>query len=1160
MRLKSIEIKGFKSFADRAKFFFSEGLTGIVGPNGCGKSNVVEAIRWALSSDTARSLRAQKMEDIIFSGTEKKTAQNLVEVSISFEDFEGAKTLPFQEVTITKKLARGGDSQLYLNKSQIRFLDLKALFSSTGLLKSAFALFEQGSVDRLIRLSPFERRPFFEEAAGISLFLDKKKASLQKLASSEENIERVSDLKKELEKRLILLEKQKQKSEEYLLLKKDALDCEHNYLTALWVRAENSFLREKEALKGVERQLLLLQEEEQIILRKIPSEEAVLKILVDKLTTCLQEEARIFSEHKHRNKEKNRLEQELLSLSKKEEEKTHHLSKESKLLEEVNLQAESFESQVYLAKGIFNEFSELEEKKRTVFLQFSKELKDAVLEESQKKEHLAELRVQLKQIQWQMDKTNGLFQEKLQLYEEKKQEEALTASSLKKKRFALEACTRCLSHLQPFEEKALRLQKICIEFLQKVKEKRSALSSLLEGQKRENASLEGKQSVLLQFLNSFEGYQEGAKALLKAAKDSSHPLFGKVRTFAEEAVKIIAKTPYSLASLQLFDQSLIVKSKQDMQQVLSYAKGAHLQGFNLVCEEEFGSSLLNVFPSLNFFEKTLKTGNEAPLWLYIEELQAYLAPFKMAISPSVQESSHLMRQEEMRTCDKKLKALKLQLEELELQRASITFMEASFLKAQEKVVFFLSDVKQKKSSLVFEYNQAKTALHSFEKLLDRLKCGVEAIKEQIDKLSSENDQLKKTVQELSFTARQEEKKWQALAEKNENLEGKKRLLETDLKQTEKKLREHELHCIESKHRLHHVNQQKGQLEEGIRKARQHILQIQKEVGDKQGELAGFAKEEPFFDEQMEQIKTEVPFLKTEKERVESSLQNLRNNGQKIREKSKDLQRRLYALQSLCDKFSKEKEEAETSFLNRLGKSLPDDFTAPEGDVDLLERKWLEVKKEKERLEGTVNMLALQEFNEHSARVQELGEQLEDLLEAKKHLLFAICQLDEKSRVAFEQTFAEVRSCFKKNFSLLFEGGEADLHLVGEADLLQSGIEVVARPPGKAFRPLTMLSGGERCLTSIALLMAFFNSKAAPFCVLDEIDAPLDEANVSRFLNLIKAYSERCQFILVTHNKKTMEACTHLYGISMQERGISKAFSLRFEEGKGPSFELAESAL
>lgn len=1181
MYLKRIEIAGFKSFAERTVIDFDRGLTAVVGPNGSGKSNITEAIRWVLGEQSAKSLRGGKMPDIIFAGTEKRKALNLAEVTVVLDNEERFLPLDFSEVSVTRRLKRTGESEYYINKQSCRLKDIVDLFMDSGLGKESFSIISQGKVEAIFNSKPEDRRGIFEEAAGVLKYKQRKTQAERKLFETEDNLNRVQDIVYELEGQLEPLSEQSHVAKKYLQLKEQltSIDVsvtvhEIDALKEQWQTKDEALKTIDETLSQVadsvgnfERTLINLRDKRQTIDHKLDQEQQQLLAATEAYEQAEGHKNVLFE--RSQNAEKN-------------------TSDYESNLATIQTRIEQFESE---RQTLIAELAEKEASKAGILTTVS-ELESLVTKYSQSaKDRLAELRSDYVELmQNQANVSNDLKHLEKQYEQEShrnksamgRHEELVTNNAdLAKREVAgqesLTAHQEVLTNLQAnyaSQQKQVVAQKQ--DLATKEKQMYDAMGILQQAKAR--------QKSLQELQENYAGFYQGVRAVLKAKNELS----GVVGAVAElidvpKALALAIETALGAAA-----QNVVVKDEGAGREAIAYLKKKQMgratfiplstvkersipnyllqsikntPGFVGVASEEvsFDKSVGQVISNLlgvTILAKDLNSANQlakAVRYKYrIVSLEGdVMNPGGSMTGGATRKGNqgNLFSQAgELQTLTAQVAKMET---ELELREILVRQLKEAILKADLE----LEETREKGES-------------------SRLK--EQDLKNQLELLSNERQQLARELQVFehesaglnTFMENYQSQKT-ALTDKMTEMTATRKTLDQEMANAD------ELETINNEKReatlidlqkqqavLAVANEQENHLEQLIQSKKAQRDEAQAEADNLSEQLRLLTDDRSNQAMTQEEIETKMASLQTSKETLQTSLVSLKAEREEVHTKITTMDDQLTEANKHYQELLGEKSQAEViksraevgmdNALLRLQEDYSLSYEAGKEQypltVDMVDGK-LQIRQFKKEIDqlGPVNMGAIEQYETVNERYTFLTAQRDDLLEAKESLFATMNEMDDVVKEKFGEIFGEIRQKFQATFPSMFGGGYADLQLTDPDDLLNTGIEIVAQPPGKKLQSLSLLSGGERALTAIALLFSIIQVRPVPFCVLDEVEAALDEANVARFGKYLSRFEDDTQFIVITHRKGTMEAADVLYGVTMQESGVSKIVSVRLED-------------
>ncbi|MPZ77135.1 MAG: chromosome segregation protein SMC [Deltaproteobacteria bacterium] len=1182
MRLKRLEMVGFKSFADKTLVELNPGITAVVGPNGCGKSNIVDALRWAMGEQSARHLRGQQMEDVVFAGSDSLPATGMAEVSLTFDNEDGRGPVEYNsysEIMVTRRLFRSGESEYAINKTPCRLKDVIELFLGTGVGSKAYSIVEQGRVDELVNSKPEERRVLIEEAAGTSKYKSRKLVAERKLERTQQNLLRVTDIVREIERQIRTMELQAKKAERYRVLKTELKEKD-----LLWASVQRRTLNEEIARQ--ENQFDDAENRFAQYLNSLHSKESESETVRFSLMELEKEigvqQESVYQAKMHLQSEEQRIDffkKDLAQLSQNETEaRAALLQLDGKLnvlaqeIAELNKARESF-IQLSLFEESFLRDNETElAKLQTEIQSLQSEVdteKAALLEVAN---HLANLQNDLAAKTRRQDETQrGLARSQ--------NEHSATAHSLelseKKRSEAQQDFEVAIKHARERNLESAHVTAL-IQTLSRTKEEQAKKIDSLKEQIQESRS---RLRSLEDLQRSYDGYQEGVRAImLKRQEESGADGVCGLVTEVVEAPVLYEKALTAVLGDRI--QYMIVKGHEEGIEAIEYLKQkASGRGSFIpvqmtrksnrplpLGEAEVVAPLLDLISVKEGYRdvadyllsdvvvvQNLKAG--LALWNRNGYYSTLVTPDGEVIDPmgvvtggseNSLEGSFLTQRRRM----KELRCLLGELEaQLEIEDRELAGLKANLEEAEAKKMLLGGEIHRLELERVRNEHEHRSAQQDSE----RLKRTVDVLLQEQGDLATVLQLLREEIAQCnaSLEARAQEKTERAqnlAAMQNRFLERRNSLESVEAAVTQSRIRNAALGEKRENTHVNLDNRLKLQEDTGQQISSRHgqIAEIQRKRSEIENALAQAEKAQNTGRTTMRELEEK---LQSERQRyrnvsrqlteIEESIKELRPRGEACQEEKNRLQLGLTEkrlnLQHLADGV-REKYDADLSQLK-----TPDAETTPSSS-DLLS----EIDELRGRLDrmGDVNMAAIGEYEELTTRFQFMNQQKEDLEKSIADLHQTIVKLNRVCRVRFKESFEEINEKFQAIFPRMFSGGKARLVLTDENDYLETGVDIVVQPPGKKLQSITLLSGGEKALTAVSLLFAIFLTKPSPFCFLDEVDAPLDDANVDRFNELVKEMSEFSQFVLITHNKKTMQAAEILYGITMAEPGVSKLVSVR----------------
>ncbi|WP_033543711.1 chromosome segregation protein SMC [Planococcus sp. CAU13] len=1180
MFLKRLEVMGFKSFADRIGIDFVPGVTAVVGPNGSGKSNVTDAIRWVLGEQSAKSLRGGKMEDVIFAGSDSRKPLNFAEVTLVLDNTDGRVPLDYSEVSVTRRVFRSGESAYLLNKQNCRLKDITDLFMDSGLGKEAFSIISQGRVDEILNSKAEERRSIFEEAAGVLKYKQRKKKAEVKLNETDENLNRVLDILHELDGRMEPLQIQASAARDYLSMSEELKDADIALLAFDAVRLQ----RELEELgRDAENQS---RREMELAAEMAEKEETVSKLrqLLADLDTQIDAEQSSLIEA---SSETEKWEGRKLLMS----EKKHNADRQAKGLQQ-SLEAEMAENQS-LAEKHSEQLKLLKERKS---------------EQQQIRDAIKQLEDQLSRTPADIENEIESFKS---LYIELMNEQATVRNELKnidlQQQQLSESTSRIALQQEDFSSELEKLEKE----RQEADRKYEAIKALLEEKRRlyretendflhKKASFDKKQSMLYQAYQSqkqldsrietlqeleadFSGFFQGVKEVLQARERGQ--LNGIVGAVAEVAQVNQDFAKAIETALGASSQHIIVENEENARQAINFLR-----------EKRAGRSTflpMTVMKPRTIPEHTLNAVRQHPSFIKMAfELVDYDRSYSMIIENLL---GNVIVAHDLKgaTAIARLTGNRFRVVTLE---GDIVNAGGSMTGGANKTQASFFTRKAELEQLLVQARELKETIAVAEKTVQKEQSEVHSTERKLNDLRSEGEKYRDLESERAMTLReinavlnttkdrfkvfQAEQKNRGsdldavtsrketastrLGEITAELTGTSARIEelTQFKQQNEHARDAVLvKFADQKSRLAVMKERVNQLTESEAELLERKNKSDRKLSEIRAELEWLQSEEAAKVYSDEEIIAEIKKWTHKKQTGLEKISRLKERRTENHTRLTALEQELKEIQRLHKGFVEAIRicEVKTTRLDVQIQNLLGQLEADYGltleqaaqfelaDEEDVVRKGVKLLKQSIEELGPVNIGSIEEFEHVSERHSFLTEQRNDLNEAKDTLRTVIREMDDEMTSRFDDTFHAIRTHFQRVFKELFGGGSADLVLTNPEDMLATGVEIIAQPPGKKLQNLSLLSGGERALTAIALLFAILNIRPVPFCILDEVEAALDESNVVRYSQYLKKFSEDTQFIVITHRKGTMEGADVLYGITMQESGISKLVSVKLQE-------------
>ncbi len=1186
MLLKSLELQGFKSFPDKTKIEFGKGLTAVVGPNGSGKSNISDAMRWVMGEQSTKTLRGSKMEDVIFTGTQQRKSQGFAQVSLTIDNSDRSLAVDSDEVIITRRLNRSGDSEYKINHTSVRLKDINELLMDTGLGRDGYALVGQGRIAEIIQSKSDQRREIFEEAAGISKFRYRKNEAVHKLEASEENLLRLQDILSELEQRVEPLKKQSEKAKAFLELSREKRQLE----VALW---NLNLDQTSQKLKEQDDRILAcqvehedLQQNSQALEEKINQSYGQMQRCLSRAEDCRREKEELEQQSSALLSQeavgKNNLEhydQEVARLTQQLEDFKQNHRQTGRLLEErqkqkVNLKAALAETQSKLeaARQQLAELAKQDEGADQQSSQLSKRINELLLLENEDK-------LTILQLTGQTEEDSNSYQNNQLMLAQMQDNAKGTQRELNQ---AKELAQLLLQRMETLENQKAGYRFKLEGRQKKLEQQQSQADDLL----RQAGQLRQKAKLLRDLEDNLEGFAYSVKAVMKQSRigrlEGIHGTVARLLEVPEEyALAIETALGGSMQHIVVEDENAAKSAIRFLKQQnagratflpLTSVKGRELSGYNLshldgyidlashlvqadaqyqgivdsllgrivVAEDldaaarmgkQFGyrfkivtldGQVVNAGGSFSGGSKSRSAGLLSRAG-EITQLQQQAETLTQRAGQQTQDSKKL--EQEVNTLQAQLNALdseQITVKEDQIrcegEQKRLEALEAEYSRRAQEMEQELGSFLEK----LQEKNQKIAALRrrqvETQQELEQAQQTLESLRGQGDLLRRQRDEVNAAIQQLQLRQLSQQKDVDSLQETMEQLLGQSR----ESEQLQKQLMD----------QIQQVKQQRAQQQQEI----EHC--VQKRESNRLSQ---------------QRLEQQVKEILQQRTQLEQTTTQLREEEKQYSRQREEVSRRLAQLEERRETLQKEYDEVIRKLWEEyeLTRSQARQEAQDPKDPAKAKTRLAAVKGEIRSL-GSVNLSAIEEYQEVSQRYEFMSKQLADVEQSRKELEDLIKQLTQKMEELFAQSFEAINRNFQKIFVDLFGGGHGELKLTDPEHLLESGIEIIVQPPGKVIRHLSALSGGEQSFVAIAIYFAILKVRPAPFCILDEIEAALDDVNVARYAEYLRSMSDKTQFIAITHRRGTMEEADVLYGVTMQEKGVSKLLKLDVSEVAGQS--------
>ncbi|MEN9674240.1 MAG: hypothetical protein RIS76_136 [Verrucomicrobiota bacterium] len=1216
MYLKNLTVLGFKSFADKTTLNFQRGTTAIVGPNGCGKSNVSDAIRWVLGEQSAKALRGGEMADVIFNGTDTRKPQGMAEVSLTIGDVDtahlkaGGVPVEYNEVTVTRRVFRDGGSEYFINKVGCRLRDIQQLFAGTGVGKTSYSVMAQGNITQILSSKPDDRRLVFEEAAGITMFKQQKREALRKLEHTDQNLLRVEDLIKEVKRQIGSLQRQAGKARRY-----KALAQELQHLDTQLARHQfDIWTTEITDRTAASAQLAADMESAQARVLRLEDEILQLRTALSDLDQQISGEQQRGLELKSQSeRHENRIqfhEERIHELESQNERALHDVAQAEERRQIAEQELEMVEQRLVESQARVQELRAALQEKQTALgtveremSQIQESLRLAQSQAFSSAQQLGRARNEINQVDLQKQgnvvRLEKLESEQVSLAEE----DTRLETRLGEFRNQVETGRlQAQTSRGTLEERQLRLRAL----QQEIQQAQQSLDAVL----RQQAETRSRLHLLEQLDTQHEGFSEGTLAVLKQARHVLGSLADKIRVGAGQVTPVEAALGHHLQLVLTEQPDSAEEILRDLHAnkrgrasiaALALRDPSTATGADVAAEPPMPAGGERLLPQIECDEAV------RPLLTTLLQrtvLVPDLATATVAFRESggffdfVTPSGDLLTRHGVFTGGSATGSGKAPASILG-RKNQIAELQSEFARLSEQV----GEASRHKGALQSEQTELQASL---EEARTELRAAEVAIASREGEFRALENSKRSLIQKLESVGTELER---LTAQESQGIERRQRLATqiTDLESAEQLATER---VADLNQDLESIRQRRDAANAAVGDGRIALATEEQMMGGHgrqrpplevrireltalvdrvRNELGSFAGRREQFQTEIEQSRREIVRLADERATVSAQITSLleRKTAQEAEVTSREehlrndrsqlmmaqtrrgqieieLAQKTMGVQNLRERIQSRYQvslddirgEAIRITLADEGPATVETVTVEEMAAAGLTTDWDAVAAQVSTLQkrvdeiGPVNLVAIEEYEETEQRYTFLTTQRDDLVKAKTELTEVINRINGETKTMFLETMAKIRENFRAMFVELFGGGKADLQLVEGEDPLEAGIDIYARPPGKQLQSITLLSGGEQTMTAVALLFAIYQVKPSPFCVLDELDAPLDESNIIRFVKVLQRFAETSQFVIITHNKRTISMADILYGVTMQDRGVSRIVSVRFNQSEG----------
>ena len=1181
MELKKLELQGFKSFADKTEIIFLDGITTIVGPNGSGKSNISDAIRWVIGEQSAKNLRGSKMEDVIFAGTEARKKIGFAEVSMYLDNSDGTLPIDYNEVIVTRRVYRSGESNYLINGTECRLKDIQALFMDTGLGKDGYSIISQGKVDEILSNKSEERRHIFEEAAGIVKYRTRKEEAQRKLENTETTLTRVGDVIAEIENNIEPLQKRAETAKEYLKLRDELklLDVK------LFINAVDNNSSNIEQIDDMLNTLSQDIEKQEVLTHENEEKKIELKNKVNELSTKIEELREKFfqveNEKEKLNSKISLLEANINASTVNSQRLEGEITEDN---EKINLLKEEMEKRMARRESVFQnkkKFEEELEQKETELNAIVATLDERGLEIEARKKTIEDNNDKKFDLKAENSSLSATIEAEEKNLEEKQKASEKSISQKDNLNFELNDVLQVVSNknkeLDAINEKVST-------FEEKLKGLQSTKDTLEEKRSQMNQDLmtaKAKLNYMVNLENENEGYSKSVKGILDYAKTNS-----KVHGTIANIISTDEKYEYAVEiALGGFIQNIVVEDELIAKNLITYLNSNQLGRVtflpldNIVSVPDVNNKVLKydgvqgiayelvsydkkyekavrlalantviVDNMDNAIELSRKTKNSYRIVTLSGELVAQTGSITGGKTAN-RNAGVIGRKERIAELKKLVEQKQVELDkakgevlELEKQIEAEKKNYEEFLPQKEELVIEVATLNEKKEHI-------RKDIEKIDTQKETTKEEVEAIKSNIEKLKETISLNEKSIFDIDVVNQKEQEEIDDYVRFNREKQKEIDILNEDV--------------VNLKVSLSSFDETVSSIDEMKEKIEEDISNFNGSIEKKKAEIEAIKTQIEGFNAEIVETRETIENSSKTKEDFETNTNALKEEKSKYEQDLEQIDTGIVTTLNTLNSIKEERAKVESKKikfemeLTNLKNKMWEDYELtiassrpliPEGEeinIKQTEKQANKLRKDIKDL-GEVNISAIEEYQKTKERYDFIMNQKTDLEETKKKLENLIDNMTSIMKQQFETNFKVITENFNNTFKKLFGGGKAELKLSDENDILNSGIEIEVQPPGKKLQSMSLLSGGERALTATALLFAILQIKSPPFCILDEIEAALDDVNVHRFAEYIKEYSKKNQFIVITHRKGTMEVASSVYGVTMQEYGISKVVSMKLK--------------
>lgn len=1182
MYLKRLEMQGFKSFADKTILEFKNGITTVIGPNGSGKSNISDAIRWVLGEQSMKSLRGAKSLDVIFAGTQNRKSLGFAEASLVFDNSDNSLPIEYQEVTVTRRLYRSGETGYFINKVPCRLKDILELFMDTGIGRDGYSIIGQGKIDEILSNKSEDRRHIFEEAAGIVKYRIRKQESEKKLEHTKLNLLRINDILTEIEGNLEPLQIQSDKAKKFLNIREELKNVEVGlfiYNIEKYKKGLEEIIKDEEIM-----QTQCNDEEGKLERCKILKEE--LKTVIDEITTKIEEISNIgFESQKeiemlnsdinvantritNNNENEKRYQDEIEEKESRNKELEEELKQKEEKKYNLKENKEKFAKELEIKQNELNNITNKLSKKELEIEEYKK-----IVEDNTEKRYELQSETNKQKINYENDEKR-----EVQL----RQEISMQISELDRARMNKEDIDKEFYEIENKRNKIGKTlqenQKQKLEVTEKTKEYETKITLLTN----EMRMKESRQKFLIETEKEKEGYIKSVKSLLKDCeniKDLGKGMHGVLANIIEVPEELETAIEMCLGASM---QNIVTETEEDAKRLVEYlrknnlgrasflpitsVKGKKLEKIKgkekgiigiasdlISYNKKYEQIILNLLGRtviVDTMDTAIQVAKQNGYTFRIVTKEGDLINPSGAItggSVAKKTVNILGRSKEIEKLGKEIKEIKEKIQNLQKEKEEY---EESIEEILEYINKLESDLQETEITYATEKQKVLSIVENIEKVENRvkkLKEEEENLKNRKEQSIKEQENIEKQIKQINLETEELNKKISEFAENN--------------KENQKYIDDLNFDITNLKISVSSFDESETSIEEIQERIKQEIETNNKSILNKKEQIELLISDNKNLEESIKETKNRIEEIKEEvknsSEKIEVYKKDRIEKNEKLNKQEEQISEKMKIIEDLKSQIvkievKKEKNQEEiNSIIQKMWEEYEltplqaEEFKKPE-NISLTQRKVADLRNELKEL-GSVNIDSIEEYKNLKERYDFMSEQRLDLENTMAKLRKIIAEITQTMKEQFKEKFKKINQNFEGVFQELFGGGKAELKLENEDDILECGIEITVQPPGKKLQNMTLLSGGEKALTAIALLFAILKINPAPFCVLDEIEAALDDVNVYRYAEYLRKFAQNTQFLVITHRKGTMEVADTVYGVTMEESGISKLLSMKLKQ-------------